>query len=427
VDEKLPVSYTANKRNLFFRIYLTGLGQIVTGHPATTFPIPRACPFSPPAEYRELQQRSPVSRVTLPSGATAWALTRHEDIRAMLADPRFSSDRNHPGFPLLVQRRARPPRLRPSLISMDPPRHGPARRAVVGEFTVRRMEALRPRIQEIVDGHLDLMLAGPRPADLVQALSLPVPSLVICELLGVPYADHDFFQSRSSTLLRRSAPAAERERAADELTSYLDELVSQKEKAGADDLLGRQIAKRRENGTADHDELVGLAFLLLLAGHETTANMISLGTLALLEHPDDIEAIRQDPAKTPGAVEELLRYFTIAELATSRLATEDVEIGGVLIRAGEGVVTLGNSANRDPHAFSDPDELKIGRGARHHVAFGFGPHQCLGQNLARIELQIVFDTLFRRVPGLRLAGRAGELPFKDDGTVYGLYSLPVTW
>jgi cytochrome P450 len=403
------------------------LGHIVTGHPAATFPVPRTCPYSPPAEYRELQERTPISRVTLPSGATAWALTRHEDIRAMLADPRFSSDRNHPGFPLLVERRARPSRLRPSLISMDPPVHGPARRAVVGEFTVRRMEALRPRIQEIVDGHLDQMLSGSGPADLVQALSLPVPSLVICELLGVLYADHDFFQSRSSTLLRRSAPPAERQRAADDLTSYLDELVSQKEETGADDLLGRQIAKQRQDGPAGHDELVGLAFLLLLAGHETTANMISLGTVALLEHPDDIEAIRQDPAKTPGMVEELLRYFTIAELATSRVATEDVEIGGVIIRAGEGVVTLGNAANHDPDVFSHPDQLDIERGARHHVAFGFGPHQCLGQNLARIELQVVFDTLFRRVPGLRLAAPVEDLPFKDDGSVYGLYSLPVTW
>jgi cytochrome P450 len=397
-------------------------------HLAATVPVPRTCPFSPPAEYTKLQERAPVSRVTLPTGATAWALTRHADIRAMLADPRFSSDRTDPGFPALVEGQSWLARNSPpSLISMDPPVHGPARRAVVGEFTVRRMEALRPRIQQIVDKHLDLMLAGPRPADLVQALSLPVPSQVICELLGVPYADHDFFQSRSSTLLRRSIPAGERIRARDELRSYLDELVSRKERVPADDLLGRQVAKRRENGTAGHDDLVSLALLLLIAGHETTANMISLGTVALLEHPGDIAAIREDPGKTPGAVEELLRYFTIAELATSRVATADVEIGGVLIRAGEGVITLGSSANRDPEAFGHPDELDIVRGARHHVAFGFGPHQCLGQNLARAELQIVFDTLFRRVPGLRLAAPVGELPLKDDGTIYGLYALPVTW
>ncbi len=400
----------------------------MTEQTLATVPMPRTCPFSPPAEYTELREHAPVSRVTLPSGETAWALTRHEDIRAMLTDPRFSSDRRHPRFPLLVaSRQALNDGFRASLIGMDPPEHGRARRAVVGEFTVRRLEALRPRIQEIVDEHLDTMISGPRPVDLVPALALPVPSLVICELLGVPYADHDFFQSRSSTLLRRTAPVEERRRSRDELRSYLDGLVRQKEDHPADDLLGRQVLRQRESGTADHDELVSLAFLLLLAGHETTANMISLGTLTLLEQPGALAAIREDPARTPGAVEELLRYFTIAETATARLATADVEIGGVLIRAGEGVIALAHAANRDPDAFPDPDDLDVGRAARHHLSFGFGAHQCLGQNLARMELRIVFDTLFRRIPRLRLAARVEDLPFKDDATVYGLYALPVTW
>jgi cytochrome P450 len=390
--------------------------------------MPRTCPFAPPAEYTELRQHAPVCRVTLPSGETAWALTRHEDIRTMLTDPRFSSDRRHPLFPLLVSnRQVVNDGFRLSLIGMDPPEHGRARRAVVGEFTVRRLEVLRPRIQQIVDEHLDTMLAGTRPADLVQALSLPVPSLVICEILGVPYADHDFFQSRSSTLLRRTIPIGERRRARDELRTYLDKLVRHKEDHPTDDLLGRQVRRQRENGATDHEELVSLAVLLLIAGHETTANMISLGTLALLEQPDALAAIRTDPARTAGAVEELLRYFTIAETATSRLATADVKIGGVLIRAGEGVVALTHAANRDPAAFPHPDELDVGRPARHHLAFGFGAHQCLGQNLARIELQTVFDTLFRRIPGLRLAARVEDLPFKDDASVYGIYALPVTW
>jgi cytochrome P450 len=402
--------------------------NIMAQQPLATLPLRRTCPFSPPAEYSQLRDRAPVSRVALPGGATAWALTRHQDIRAMLTDPRFSSDRSHPCFPTLIERRQQlPDSLRLTLISMDPPAHGPARRAVAGEFTVRRMEALRPRIQQIVDEHLDVMLAGPRPADLVKALALPVPSLVICELLGVPYDNHDFFQSRALTLLRRSTPVEQRLRARDELRSYLDELVSRKEQALTDDLLGRQVSKQRDTGAASHDELVSLGLLLLIAGHVTTANMISLGTLALLEHPGDITAIREDAAKTPGAVEELLRYFTIAEFAMSRVATADVEIGGILIRAGEGVVALANSANRDPEAFDHPDELDIGRNARHHVAFGFGAHQCLGQNLARIELQIVFDTLLRRAPGLRLAAGIEELPFADDGGLYGLYALPVTW
>ncbi|TVT14298.1 cytochrome P450 [Amycolatopsis acidiphila] len=360
--------------------------------------------------------------MTLPSGGEVWALARHEHIRTMLADPRFSSDRANPGFPLLLFSQRRVTNFRASLISMDPPEHGPARRAVVGEFTVKRMAALRPRIQQIVDEHLDAMLAGPKPADLVQALSLPVPSLVICELLGVPYADHEFFQTRSSTLLRRTTPGDERVAAVDELRSYLDALITRKEQEPGDDLLSRQLER-----TTAREELVSLAFLLLIAGHETTANMISLGTVALLEHPEALAAIREDPAKTPSAVEELLRYFTIAEFATSRVATEDIELGGVLIRKGEGVIALGNTANRDPEAFEQPDDLDVERGARHHIAFGFGAHQCLGQNLARMELQIVFDTLFRKVPGLRLAKPSAELPFKDDANIYGLYELPVTW
>ncbi|OXM49845.1 cytochrome P450 [Amycolatopsis alba] len=393
-------------------------------------PLMRKCPFSPPPEYDALRTENPVSRVGLPSGQTAWALTRLDDIREMLSSPHFSSDRQNPDFPLMVKRPVRRENkpFRASLISMDPPQHSQARRDVVGEFTVKRMKALQPRIQQIVDEHIDALLAGPKPADLVQALSLPVPSLVICELLGVPYSDHEFFQGCSSKLLSREVSVEERQAAFEQLENYLDELVDKKEaNATEDDLLGRQILKQRETGDADHDELVGLAFLLLIAGHETTANMISLGTVTLLENPEQLEKIKADPGKTLAAIEELLRVFTIAESATSRLATADVEIGGTLIRAGEGVIGLSNAGNHDPDGFENPDDFDIERGARHHVAFGFGVHQCLGQNLARMELQIVFDTLFRRIPGIRIAVPVDELPFKHDSTIYGLHALPVTW
>ncbi|MFF1614527.1 cytochrome P450 [Amycolatopsis sp. NPDC058278] len=400
--------------------------------PATrddTFPLARTCPFAPPPAYEKLREAGPVHRVTLQSGQEAWAVTRLEDVRTVLNDPRFSSDRFNPGFPILT-REGRPQRRRftASLINMDPPEHGAARREVVGEFTVKRMKALQPRIQQIVDEHIDAMLAGSKPADLVSALSLPVPSLVICEQLGVPYAEHHFFQSRSSTLLNREVTQEARMQAVEEMQNYLDELVTTKEANPTDDLLGRQILKQREeHGDVAHDELVSLAFLLLLAGHETTANMISLGTVALLENPDQLEIIKNDPGKTLDAVEELLRYFTIAEFATSRVATEDVEIGGQLIREGEGVLGLSYSGNRDETAFENADALDLERGARHHVAFGFGPHQCLGQNLARMELQIVFDTLFRRIPDLKLAAPVDQLPFKHDSSIFGLYCLPVTW
>ncbi|GAB3373596.1 cytochrome P450 [Amycolatopsis echigonensis] len=392
------------------------------------FPMKRTCPFAPPPGYDRFRDARAHYVELEHSGQRAWVLNRHEDLRAMLNDPRFSSNRFNPGFPILFKDgQQRRPKLRPSLIAMDAPEHGPARRSVVGEFTVKRMKALQPRIQEIVDQHIDAMLAGDQPADLVSALSLPVPSLVICEQLGVPYSDHDFFQKHSSQILNRESSVEERGHAVEELQNYLSKLVSLKETAPADDLLSRQIAKKREEGAYDHDDLVSLAFLLLIAGHETTANMISLGTVALLENPDALAAIKEDPGKTLDAVEELLRYFTIAELATTRVALEDVDIAGVTIKAGEGVLGLSYAANFDPEVFPEPERLDITRGGRHHVAFGFGAHQCLGQNLARMELQIVFDTLFRRIPTLRLAVPVEQLPFKHDSGVFGLYCLPVSW
>ncbi|GAA3366122.1 cytochrome P450 [Saccharopolyspora gregorii] len=392
------------------------------------FPVARRCPHAPPEEYVRLRETNPISRVRTPIGGEAWVLTRHEDVRFVLSDPRFSSDRRNPAFPFFVAGQQESiSEFRPNMLSLDEPEHGPVRRSVLGEFTVRRMQALRPRIQRIVDDCIDELLTGPHPADLVASLALPVPSLVICELLGVPYDDHDFFQRCSTAMLSRNTPADERLRSAGAVRGYLHDLILAKREDPGDDLLGRQLVKMRDNGEEDVEDLVAMATLLLVAGHETTANMISLGTLTLLENPDDLAAIKADPERTPGMVEELLRYLTIVETVTSRVATADVEVGGTLIREGDGVIALGHTANHDPGAFSDPDEFDIGRGARHHVAFGYGPHQCLGQNLARLELQIVFDTLFRRIPTLALAGPRAELPFKDDAVIYGVYSLPVTW
>ncbi|MEV1005362.1 cytochrome P450 [Nonomuraea sp. NPDC050202] len=394
-------------------------------------PVERGCPFTPPAAYERLREQAPISKVRLISGTVAWWVSGHEEARAVLADGRFSSDRRKDGFPLFNLDAATLQQLRSQpqlMIGMDGADHAAARRPVIGEFTVKRLAALRPRIQDIVDHFIDDMLAtDQQPADLVQALSLPVPSLVICELLGVPYTDHNFFQSRTTMLVSRASSPEDRQRAFAELRAYIDDLVTRKESEPGDDLFGRQIARQRQEGTLDHAALVSLAFLLLTAGHETTANMISLGVVGLLTHPEQLALITADPGKTPMAVEELLRYFTIADGVTSRVATEDVQIGGVSIKAGEGVIVSILSANWDPAAFKDPAELDVERGARHHLAFGFGPHQCLGQNLARMELQIVFDTLFRRIPTLRLAAPAEDLPFKTDAVIYGVHELPVTW
>lgn len=399
--------------------------------PGRQFPVPRGCPFAEPGEYARLRERAPVSKVRLPGGERVWWVSGHEEGRAVLADRRFSSDRRRDSFPnptgdptVRERFRAQPP----AMIGLDGAEHTAARRAVIGEFTLKRLAALRPRIQQIVDGFIDEMLAAEkRPVDLVQALSLPVPSLVICEMLGAPYSDHDFFQPRTTALIRRDTAPEERMRAFTELRGYMSDLLTKKEAEPGDDLFSRQIARQREEGAYDHESLVSLAFLLLIAGHETTANMISLGVVGLLQHPEQLALIKADPSRTPLAVEELLRYFTIVETATSRVATEDVEIGGVTIKADEGVIVSGLSANWDAGVFENPGELDLERGARHHIAFGYGPHQCLGQNLARMELQIVFDTLFRRVPGLRLAAPVDEIPFKTNSSIYGAYELPVTW
>jgi cytochrome P450 len=394
-----------------------------------TFPVAR-CPFAAQPEYEELREREPISRVRAFDGSAVWLATQRTEARAILADNRFSSDRRKDGFPLLFGGAEQQRQFRsqsPSMITLDGAEHSRARRAVIGEFTVKRLAALQPRIQHIVDGFIDEMLAtGDRPVDLVAALSLPVPSLVICELLGVPYADHDSFQAQSAALLRRSTSVEERQQATTELRTYLDQLLTAKETEPGDDLLSRQIARQREEGGIDHDELISLATLLLIAGHETTANMISLGVVGLLSNPDQLAVIKADPAKVPMAVEEFLRYFSIAD-PIPRVASEDIEVGGVTIKAGEGVIASGLASNWDPEAFDDATELDVERGSRHHIAFGYGPHQCLGQNLARQELEIVFTTLFRRIPDLKLAVPVDDLPFKEDGIVYGIYEVPVTW
>jgi cytochrome P450 len=390
------------------------------------YPMPRTCPFKPPPQYAELRAEEPASRVTLQDGSTAWLLTRHADVRAVLSSPAVSANRKHPNFPATVSNIGAFAQ-KGFLLSMDAPEHAMHRKLVTNEFTVHRVRSLRPRIQEIVDEHVTRILDNPsRKADLVQSLALPVPSLVICELLGVPYETREVFQRHTEILLDRASTAEQRADSFGALRTFFGELVDSKTAQPGDDLLGRLVVKYREQGIFDHEVMTGFVMLLLLAGHETSANMIALGVAALLADPEQLAGLRAEPDRTPKAVEELLRYFSIVDYPTSRVALEDIDLGDVRIRAGEGVIASAAAANHDDSVFADPDRLDLDRAPRGHVAFGFGPHQCLGQNLARAELDITYRTLFARIPTLRLTHPVEDLPFKD-ASVYGLHRLDVEW
>ncbi|MFF1818608.1 cytochrome P450 [Kribbella sp. NPDC058245] len=399
-------------------------------HQAPEYPMERAagCPFDPPPKLRELQEEAPLTKVDV-FGQIAWMVTRYDDQRRLIGDPRISSDIYKPGFPAgnrILPRQDDDTGI--GFILMDDPDHARMRRMVTAPFMIKRVEAMRPQVQQIVDDLIDELLAGPKPVDLVQAFALPIPSLVICQLLGVPYEDHDFFQKNSSILLRTSASIEERTKARGNIGGYLNELMGEKIANPKDDLLSG-LAERVTAGELSRKDAAGIGVLLLIAGHETTANMIALGTLALLEHPDQLAKLRDtdDPKLISSAVEELLRYLTITHQGRRRAILEDIEFDGQILKAGEGVVFPNDIANRDPEMFPDPDTLDVTRDARRHIAFGFGVHQCLGQPLARMELQVVYGTLYRRIPTLRRAIELDDVPFKHDGGVYGVYSLPVTW
>ena len=390
------------------------------------FPWHRPCPYRPPEQYEQVRAEGRPVRVELATGGSAWLVTGYEQVRQVLNDRRLSSDRAHPGYPYFIPV---PEQFKTnaSFLGMDPPEHTTHRKMIAAEFTNRRVQQMRPRVQEIVDESLDAMLAKEPPVDLVQELSLPVPTAVIGALLGVPLKDHAFFYEHTKMMMSGSSSAEDRMTGLMEFEDYLRQLIADKRANPGEDLLSRLVVRYEEAGKYDHDQLTSMARLLLIAGHETSANMISLGTMTLLKHPDQLAELKRDPGLAPKVAEELLRYLAVADLATSRIATTDVEIGGELIREGEGIIAVTLAANRDEEAFDHADELDVHRDAAGQVAFGFGLHHCIGADLTRLELEVVFGTLFQRVPGLRLAKPMEELPYKDGAVMYGVYEMPVTW
>ncbi len=388
-------------------------------------PRPRAagCPLAPSPEFADWRD-SGLQRAMW-QGRPTWVVSRYEDIRSALVDPRLSAE--------TIKTRLRAAGVTGEMpvifARIDDPEHNRLRRMMARDFTWRRAESMRPQIQELVDQFLDTMIEDGPPADLVRDFALPVPSLVISLLLGVPYSDHEFFQEHSTVGLDSRSSDDQKAAAIGAMFGYMSELVERKEREPGDDLVSRLITDYVATGELSRETAAMNAMILLQAGHETTASMIALGTVALLQHPSIFELLcrTDDPTVVANVVEELMRYLTIVHSQVDRVATENLDIGGETIRAGDFLLMNLPAGNWDPNFVDDPTSFDAARNARGHLGFGFGVHQCIGQHLARTEMQIALSTLVRRLPGLALAVPAAELRFQNEQEIYGVEELPITW
>lgn len=382
--------------------------------------------LDPQPELAELRRDEPVARVLLPSGDTAWMITRYDDVRTVLADPRFSrAAAAASSGPRITAGR---PSLPSSILATDPPAHTRLRKLVASAFTTRRSKQLRSSIAGLVAALLDTMEHGGAPADLVTHLTQPLPLAVICELMGVPDTGREPFHAWADALKSVTAQPAEATTAAlAEVTAYLGELVGAKRADPTDDLLGTLVFARDQQELLSEEELVSFCLVLLLGGYQTTAERLAGMIYTLLCHPDQLDLLRSSPDRMSTAVEELLRYPQFTATGLLRVVTEDLELGGVMLRAGDAVMPIMSSANRDESVFTNADQLDLFRADNPHLTFGHGVHHCLGAQLARIELTEALGALLRRFPGLRLAGPEHPPLWKTGLTIRAPRSLPVRW
>lgn len=389
-----------------------------------SWPMPRSCPLLPPDQYARLREEQP-QRVQLDDGSLVWIVSRYDDVREAMKNPALSVDITQPGFPI---RLPIPPEPRiQSFMRMDPPEHTRLRRMVMPELGASAVKAYRPMVVELVDALLDELDAAPRPVDLVPAFAFPIPALTIARILGVPDSDAEAFQAQTLALTTCDLGKADGAEAFATLWGYLEELVRAKEAEPTDDLIGRLVRRYWATGELDHDDLVAMVFLVLVAGHETTANQITLSVLTLMRHPDQVTSMLERPDRVDLVIDELLRYWSIPQDNQVRVAIRETELGGVTIEPGQGVVFAISAANHDEAVFSDAASFAPDRDARGHLAFGHGPHYCPGASLAKLEMAVALPALFRRFPALRLAVDVDDLSFRHDTVVYGLDGLPVTW
>ena len=391
--------------------------------PVLPIPRPATCPLAPPPEFQEWRDRPGLRQAMVP-GNPVWMVSRYRDIREALVDPRLSAKT----IPDSIMPKDDDNKVPVMFARTDDPEHHRLRRMMTSNFTFRRCESMRPQIQDMVDHYLGQMIEHGAPADLVRKFALPVPSMVIALLLGVPPEDLELFQFNTTKGLDQKSTDAEKGQAFGAMYAYIEQLVERKAHEPGDDLISRLVTEYVATGQLDHATTAMNCVIMMQAGHETTANMISLGTVALLEHPEVFERLGQtdDTTVVANVVEELMRYLTIVHSQVDRVATEDLMIGGQLIRAGEFVMMSLLAGNWDADFVDNPESFDVNRNTRGHLGFGYGAHQCIGANLARVEMQVAFATLARRLPGLKLAVAPDELRFKD-ANIYGMKELPVSW
>jgi cytochrome P450 len=398
-----------------------------------TFPFERTGDLPPP-EFSEFRKSGSLTRVKLWDGKVAWLATRYDDVRKLLADNRFSADNRRPGYPQFTaaRQKSRGKQELPALVLTDPPVHTRLRRALTKEFAVDKIQSLRPLVERVVDELINKLTKSEKPVDFKLSFGLPLPTTVIMNMLGVPYADHEFFQQRGGYIIDTHADPKDVETASREMRDYFRDLFKAKslDPQQHDDIMGRLIQDQIAPGKISYDEAAMLVELLMLAGHDSTANMSTLGLLSLMQNPDAYALLRNNPSPevVHRFVEEMLRYHTIIHFTGARVATEDVQFGDITIKAGEGILPQILAANHDPGKFSAPDTFDLARSMTSpHVAFGFGVHQCLGQPLARLELNVVFSMLPQRLPNIRLAILEKELEYRRGLLVHGVERLPITW
>lgn len=406
------------------KLFARMVGETTKSIPSFPFKRPAQFPSEPPLLFRELRNTDPVSLVKLWDGSLAWLVTRHSDVCFVLSDNRFSKVRTCPGFPEFGPGGHKAALShKPTFVDMDPPQHARQRDFIEPSFTLEAVSILLPFIQATVDERIKVMKTGSQPSDLVQSFALPVPSLTMLHMLGIPEKDLPFLLTCNSMRTSGSATAAEVMAANKDLNDYLRHLVLQKSEKPKNDIIS-ELAKQK---SLDHEDVVQITFLLLVAGNGTMVSMIALGIVTLHNHPNQLNQLLIDHSLLDGAIEELLRYHTASALATRRVALEDITMAGKLIKAGDGVICSNQSANRDESVFRDADKFNIHRIAGPHLAFGYGRHTCIAQNLARVELRCALGSLLAQMPTLRLAMPIEDVMYSDLSHDLGITELMVSW